>query len=637
MPPGPAFVRPGALGAVVFRLAGLILAFSACWGCLSVAKAASVRASTGQELAALPFPAFVSKWWTLTDKAGVRSHWKLNNCQKILELEASKLADAGKPVLLDVLKARQGGVSTWGCGRMQHGIETLPGCGCLSLADKKELPRQWLRRGEAWHNETPGAEPLAASNSIELYLASTQSRYWIGSAEGKTPGMGFTPWRVHGSEVENWATPEKVFADLLPAVPLVNPQAWILRESTGEMQGSYWHQTVLATMQGEGGFKLVFLPWWLVEDYRRPAEFTKDDYTPEEKQVCELAIEWARANPEHALITRFRGVTPEQIAWRRWTLTTMFQGDRELFASRYPATIEEAFMGVGSMAIPIDIVRWHKSTVQEPIERFRFERRGEKVVRVQDDAGLWTLLEAPERTGFYALGADVAEGSVSDRNDARSDRDFSGIVVLNRKTLTTAAVYQGRIEPDVLGLEMLKAAKHFNRAWMANEVNSAGMATLTAIRHYERVMPREGAPDLTVAPDERPLDKLGWRTTTITRDMLIDGWIAACRRGMDGSWHGRVKCLSRLLAQEESTFVRTATGKREHRPSCHDDVLFAGMIALRVHQTCPMEADMPDEEQREAIREAIGAVKPKASDFEGGVDEWSPDEEEDEGGDDETV
>jgi hypothetical protein len=247
-------------------------------------------------------------------------------------------------------------------------------------------------------------------------------------------------------------------------------------------------------------------------------------------------------------------------------------------------------------------------------------------------------LEAPERTGFYALGADVAEGSVSDRNDARSDRDFSAITVLNRKTLTTAAVYQGRIEPDVLGLEMLKAAEHFNRAWMANEVNSAGMATLAAIRHYERVMPREGAPDLTVAPDERPLDKLGWRTTTSTRDMLIDGWIAACRRGMDGSWHGRVKCLSRLLAQEESTFVRTATGKREHRPSCHDDVLFSGMIALRVHQTCPMEADMPDEEQREAIREAIGAVKPKASDFEGGVDEWNPDlEEEDEGGDDETV
>jgi len=206
--------------------------------------------------------------------------------------------------------------------------------------------------------------------------------------------------------------------------------------------------------------------------------------------------------------------------------------------------------------------------------------------------------------------------------------------VLNRRTLATTALLHGAIEPDKLGEQMLLAGYFFNEAWMANEVNAAGMATLSAIRSYPRLMPREGAPDYSVAPEDRPLEKLCWRTTTTSRDMLIDSYIANCRHDRIMGWSKKIRCLSAELAREESTFVRTKTGKREHRPTCHDDVLFATMIADRVHRTCPWEpaedAKRVAPEVMQAVCEELGAVRPVMSDYGGGVDEWDPaDDDED--------
>jgi hypothetical protein len=582
-------------------------------------------------LSGMPFPAFLEAFWTVQGKDGGRVPFRLNMPQRICEWEVEKLRAGGKAVLLKILKARQEGISTWACARVQHGVETVPGFSAISLADKKELPRQWLRRAERWHGETPQAEKLAASNAIELYLAEAASRYWIGSAQGQTPGMGFTPWAAHGSELENWARPEKVMADLLPAVPLSNPRAMVIWESTGEMAESWWHREVVRSIEGKDGFRFIFLPWWLMAEYSILTERGPRDYTDEEREVCEDALRWAKDNPEHAMLVGFKALTPEQIEWRRFQIETIFSGDRELFASRYPGTVAEAFMGVGSLAIPAEVVRWHKSTVVDPVMRFKLVEKAGKVEMEADETGSWELLEPLDKETDYAVGGDVAEGKVSDSLDERSERDFSAAVVLNRKTLATTAVYHGRPEPDVFGREMVMGAKFFNMAWMAPEANSAGMATLSAMRSYPRIMSREGWPDSRTPPAARPLEKLGWKTTAQNRDLLIDTYIAGCRKDPQTQWHNSIKCLSSLLAGEEGTFIRTKNGKRQHRATCHDDVLFGTMIALRVHQNCPRETPgqriRVNEEVMDGIRDRIGAVKPVSGDYDGGFDEWDPSEE----------
>lgn len=548
---------------------------------------ATVATGTATDLRVLPF-AVRSEMWTLpADKLGRRVAWRLNACQRICDYEIELAERAGRAALIKVIKCRQSGISTFGCGRMQDRCQGMPNYHAITIADKLELPRQWLDRAGHWHRESIGSPPRTRSNAHEVLLANG-SRYEIGSAEGKTPGMGATTPGFHASEIEYYSDPQSLFGNLYPAIPWQHPQTLVFLESCGEMEGSYWHTEVTATQEGEDDFRLIFLPWWLCPEYSRPdSGLDPGGYTEAEQAQVGWAREWVKQNPVWAAVADTTGeLSPDQLAWRRWAISNLYRGDEEKFACRYPATIAQAFMGVGSLAIPVSIVRQHGRTIRAPIGRGRLEWEGSEVTWVEDQYGPWTIYEPCYTLACeYAIGADIAEGASSDPADPRSERDYSAMGVLNRRTLTTVASFLAHIEADEMGRELFKAAVFWNQAWISPEANSAGQATLAEVRDYAHLKWRNGIPEQADA--SRSLDRLGWRTTPQNRDLLIDEWIEACRPDQHGDYEGRVKCLCPDLAGEERTFVRTATGKREHRPGRHDDLLFAYMIALQVHKTCP--------------------------------------------------
>ncbi|HUX14893.1 MAG TPA: hypothetical protein VMW52_00375, partial [Phycisphaerae bacterium] len=216
----------------------------------------------------------------------------------------------------------------------------------------------------------------------------------------------------------------------------------------------------------------------------------------------------------------------------------------------------------------------------------------------------WRIWEEPEQIHDYAEGGDVSEGLPIDPACPHGKRDRSAITVLNRRYLRPAAIWVGTIDPDLLGEEMLKGARYYNDAWMAPEVNSAGQSTLDRIRaaHYPRLYQRQRDPD---EKDQTPRSLLGWRTTTTTRDGLIDQYIKWCRQNEDPEigFRGAFTCLSSELADEEDTFVRKENRKREHRDGTWDDILFSAMIALEVHITCPRQVEYPQ------YLEPLGSVK----------------------------
>jgi hypothetical protein len=303
------------------------------------------------------------------------------------------------------------------------------------------------------------------------------------------------------------------------------------------------------------------------------------------------------------------------------------------FASRFPHSPAAAFLGVGSAAIPIQIRRAHRESAIEPVMRVQLEwdDEAEHTVRAVPFEGEgpvdrwpahWAIYEPKVKLCEYALGADVAEGKASDQHDERSERDYSAIGVLNRRTLATVALYHGRVEADELGVELLKAGYYWNEAWLSPEANSAGMATLAEVKDYPNLMTRTGETDES---EQRELSRYGWKTTPSNRNEMIDGWIKACRPELDGGFEGKVVCLCGPLADEEATFVRTKTGKREHRPGGHDDVLFSFFVALMVHQRCPHERRQdyePREDHKEEYRR-LGARVYKPMAFAGGVDDFS--------------
>ena len=194
----------------------------------------------------------------------------------------------------------------------------------------------------------------------------------------------------------------------------------------------------------------------------------------------------------------------------------------------------------------------------------------------------WELWEFPRADCEYCVGADVAEGTLLNPNDERSEADFNAAVVLNRNTGLIAAVYHGRDDPDKFGVQCLLASRFYNNAWSSPEVNSAGLVVLNIYKKagYQNLYQRQKHDDQWVETDA---PQLGWRTTALTRRWLIESLRNAAR-------DNAVKILSLKLIEEMRAFIYDKDGEARHQAGRHDDIIFALGIALQLHQRCPLNS-----------------------------------------------
>lgn len=564
----------------------------------------------------LDFESYADAYWTVNARdSEMPIPFIFNPPQRIMEYEARKMRLAGKLIRIKAIKLRQGGISTYCTGRAQHFSSTGWGRHAISIADKLSLPRHWLDRAKIWHKETPPVwrPHLAKSNASEMIFDKLGSLYQILSQLGQTPGMGDTIGFAHLSELSDWRDPTKITDDLYPCIPKDNPTTEIWLEGTGWMVGTWWHEQVMLSLEGGDDFKLVFLPWFIMPNYSKPPigveiDFTERDYTDEEQLAVELANQWSEQHPDHAWLAGFTGITRGHIAWRRWTIRNEFSGDTVRFSSKYPATVEEAFMSSDSLAIPLEIIQHHAKMVQSPLRHVKFRRNldGEVVAEAckPEDRLCWTIFEEPVEYCEYAIGGDPAEGSLSDRGDERSDRDRSCGAVINRRTLTFPATFRTQqIAADMFGVQLKLAAEFYNMAYIGAEFNNNGQATIMPCKYYPNMLMRTGTDDDIT---DRNINKLWWKNTLSTRKEIINTWIKGCRKNEKSDWRESLIPFDIRLVGEEKTFVTNAAGKDEHRKGCFDDLLFAHMIAYWTHlhtihrRRSPMESipKVPDRRHR---------------------------------------
>ena len=543
------------------------------------------------------FETHARSFWTVQarDKS-VPIPFIFNAPQRIIEYECRTLREACKRVLLKILKMRQGGISTYCSAGVQHYCSSGRGRLGFSIADKLDLPKAWLDRAKVWHEQTPGIlrPHLKKSNSMEMLFDGLSSNYRIGSQLGQTVGMGFTPQKLHCSELSDWSNPKKITDDLFPGVPKDNPDSSIMLEGTGWMVGTWWCDQCTMSMEGEDDFKFIFLPWFIMPNYAKPPigviiDFTEKDYTEEEIHVCHLAMVWAKQHPEHAYLAGFKGLTLGHIAWRRWIIRNEFSGDVVRFSSKYPATPEEAFMSAGSLSIPLEIIKHHMETVRVPLRYVTLRRDPGGHVIADDcdklDRLAWTIYEEPKEYREYAVGGDPAEGSLSDTGDERSDRDRSGGAVLDRRRLAFVAEFcTQQIAPDLFGEQLKMIAEYYNMAYIGAEFNNNGQATIIPCKHYPNMLMRTGMEDDI---DGRDINKLWWKNTAPARKELVAAWIQGCRKQDGTGWADSIQVYSDRLVREEKTFVKNPAGKDEHRKGCFDDSLFAHMITYWTHLHTP--------------------------------------------------
>ena len=221
------------------------------------------------------------------------------------------------------------------------------------------------------------------------------------------------------------------------------------------------------------------------------------------------------------------------------------------------------FISGGFNVFDKDSIRRQRKNVKRIGDKVELRNGAFWEVRKEDEL---TIYRPPEPGGIYTIGGDVSEGV--------KGGNFSVAVVFDRVTGEEVAFFRGRPAPDIFGEMLDKWGRKYNCALMTPEINNHGLTTVTILK-------QKGYPNLYYRPTKldtpgQPVsDRLGWKTTTITRPMLIDDFATAVREQS-------VTIHSKEILDEMETFI---LDEKTFRPMAldgfHDDTIFAAGIGIQ--------------------------------------------------------
>lgn len=509
--------------------------------------------------------------------SGCMVPFRLNAPQRRVAAVFERERQAGRPIRVIMLKARQWGGSTlvqmymaWiQCTQAEHWHSLVCAQVGKTAASIRGMYDEMLRTypEEFWEGDE--APRLVRYQGQELIreIAGRHCRITLGSSERQDSVRGADYAMAHLSEVAFWKdTAKSSPADFIRAICgaiALTPLSLIVLESTANGVGNYFHTEWLRAERGESDKIAVFVPWYEIEIYSREV----DDA---------LALWNGMDGYERDLWER--GLTLEQINW--------YHQKRKEYASHaammaeYPTTAAEAFANTGSNVFAAEAVGRLRQGCEPPLATGEVVsatgaltgRDALKALRFSaDSTGGLKVWEHPRRDDSYVAAVDVGGRSVT--------ADWSVVAVLGMNPPRVVAQWRGHTDHDLLTWKAAALAAYYNRAMLVFESNTLESGTREEdeatdqgaymlhelYEHYGNLYFRQ-APDGGVP---RP----GFHTNRATKQMVITGLIGAVR---DCTYVERdVAACDELLV-----YQRRPNGSYGARAGYHDDILMTRAIAL---------------------------------------------------------
>jgi hypothetical protein len=172
----------------------------------------------------------------------------------------------------------------------------------------------------------------------------------------------------------------------------------------------------------------------------------------------------------------------------------------------------------------------------------------------------------PKEGRTYIVGADVSEGVTGG--------DYSVLTVYDRRSGHEVAFWRGHMSPERFGYFLDKVGRFYNNALMVVEINNHGLTTVTALKNrmYPQIYFRPVVKMDTMGTSFG--DRMGWKTTKITRPLMIDDLREALS---DRS----LKIHTEKTMDEMLTFVFNDSGDMVSQGGFNDDCIFASAIGFQ--------------------------------------------------------
>lgn len=477
---------------------------------------------------------FMETFLWIVDKDMELVRLRPNRGQRRLLEEVERARAEGRPVRIDVLKARQIGYSTAIAAMNFAEWLTRPYARIAVIADVKDhaanifrmyrtfydnLNRFW---GEGAMDEIERASKLGKRDPRDLRpeLGMTRAGQTMVNAEnraslevvveGEGAGRSGTYLSVHLSECAFFSDLRRTLNAVSNAVSLKNRESMIFLETTANGFNEFKNKWDVDVGSPEGIYRAVFTPWFENPEYAM-------DVPPRGLPLME---EWMyRKLKEHP------EVGDRQAAWY-WAKYLEGGKDRELLMQEYPWDPSDAFVSTGGSVFDAQLIAKRKDEVSADRTRERYGRfscrwewsaDGSSITAgdvgfVEEPGGCVRILEEPVEGHPYVLTIDPNMGG----------DDYAAAVVRDNSTLRQAAVLRDRrIPPDELARQAYCLGCWYNTALVSSEVNVVQIVEdyLVKARYPRLYMAQD-----TVVQDsgQRVSSSFGHRTTAQNRQFMID-------------------------------------------------------------------------------------------------------------------
>ena len=510
-------------------------------------------------------------------KSGTVVPFRLNDAQRKLYAVAKRQQDAGKPVRLIILKARQLGFSTLTEGLIFHACATRRNVNALIVAHREDATANLFRMSKLFYDELPApVKPmLRASNAQELVFENPsklrserearpglRSRIRCATAGGRGIGRSDTLQCVHLSEYAFWPDgadgKASTLAGILQAVPSL-PGTMVVIESTANGFEDFKERWD-AAVAGENDFEPVFFAWFENPDYSMPV-VPGTEWTPEERD----------------LKAAYR-LTDGQLQWRRWCIANNCGGSLDMFRQEYPASPGEAFLHSGTGVFDNEQIVLRLERLPGPAGRGEFTN-GEWT---ESETGAITLYELPEEGVPYVLGGDTA-GEGSDY--------FTAIVIDNVSGRIAAKLRQKYSEPEYVR-QIDALGRFYNDALVAIETN---FSTYPVMKLQEMEYPNQYSREREDTYTRQMRKSYGFRTDRQSRPRAIANLVEVFSSHPE--WF-----TDRELLEEMLTFCYNEDHRPEALAGKHDDLVMGAAITYAVrHQQRMMVLTEPEKPREKLI------------------------------------
>ena len=527
---------------------------------------------------------YIESCLKIKTKSGTVVPFRLNNAQRKLYAVAKRQQDAGKPVRLIILKARQLGFSTLTEGLIFHACATRRNVNALIVAHREDATANLFRMSKLFYDELPApVKPmLRASNAQELVFENPsklrserearpglRSRIRCATAGGRGIGRSDTLQCVHLSEYAFWPDgadgKASTLAGILQAVPSL-PGTMVVIESTANGFEDFKERWD-AAVAGENDFEPVFFAWFENPDYSMPV-VPGTEWTPEEREMRDA----------HRL-------TDEQLQWRRWCIANNCGGSLDMFRQEYPASPGEAFLHSGTGVFDNEQIVLRLERIPSPAGRGEFTD-GEWT---ESETGAITLYELPEEGVPYVLGGDTA-GEGSDY--------FTAIVIDNVTGRIAAKLRQKYSEPEYVR-QIFELGRFYNDALVAIETN---FSTYPVMKLQEMEYPNQYSREREDTYTRQMKKSYGFRTDRQSRPRAIANLVEVFSSHPE--WF-----TDRELLEEMLTFCYNEDHRPEALAGKHDDLVMGAAITYAVRHQQRMTVLTEPEKPREKLIEQMKRQK----------------------------